>query len=109
MPDSGTSNYALKLFALVHRERVDPGRAQLEELALNLHGFLGHKLGLEVLDVRIEHLAREPYLVLNGVPASGLPKLLALADVQRTQLFAYHRDSAEKATLTPLAVKPGED
>jgi hypothetical protein len=104
-----SANYALRLFALVDRAKLDAGGLPRDELAENLGGFLQHQFGLEALDVRIEQLAGEPYLILNGVARAGLPKLLALADVQKTQLFAYRRDSAELATLTPLAVKPGDD
>lgn len=102
------SNYALPLFSLVNREKVDPTSPQMEQLAEQLQGFLAQQFDLQVLDVRIEQLAREPYLVLNGVASDGLPKLLALADVQRCQLFSYHRDSEDLATLTPVAVRPGE-
>lgn len=104
MPD--TANYALPLFALVDREKVDLASPMLPELAEQLQRFFASRFDLESLDARIEVLAKEPYFVLNGVPPSGLAKLFALADVQSAQLFSYRRDSAEEATLTPLAVKP---
>ena len=100
------SNYALPLYSLVDRDRVDLRSPQLDQLAEHIHGFLVDTIGLEALDGRIALLGGEPYMILNGTPESSLAKLLALADVQKTQLFRYERDSREQATLVPLAVVP---
>ncbi len=99
-------NYALPLFALVNRHKVDLESRQLSELAEQLQGFLSANIGIAALDSRIEILARDPYLILNGVSEDSLPRLFALADAQRTQVFRYHRRSEAEATLTPLAVDP---
>lgn len=100
------SNYALPLFALIDRAKVDLASPQLPELGEHLVGFLGGRFALDVLDGRIEILGEEPYLVLNGVAAASLPGLFALADVQRTQLYRYRRDSEQAATLVPVAIDP---
>lgn len=100
------ANYALPLFALVDRGKVDLQSPQLPELAENLYRYLAISINLDALDSRIEMLGDEPYLVLNGVAPASLPPLLALADVQKSQLFRYHRESSEQASLTPLAVDP---
>ncbi|MFP4541491.1 MAG: hypothetical protein ACLFR7_07655 [Opitutales bacterium] len=104
-------NYALPLFALVDRHKVDLQSPQLPELAERLLEYLRAQLSLAALDARVEVLGRDPYLILNGVEPASLPRLLALADVQKTQLYRYRRESAEQATLTPIAVDPtaGED
>jgi hypothetical protein len=39
------------------------------------------------------------------VPASSLPALCSLVDVQRTQLYKYERSDQDTVTLTPLNVK----
>lgn len=99
-------NYAIPLFALVDRSRVDLRSPQLPELAENLLGFLQSQFSIDVLDCRIEQLGGETYLLLNGTAKAALPRLLALADVQRTTLSRYQRDSADVATLIPLAIDP---
>lgn len=99
-------NYAIPLFAIVDRHKVDLASPRLPELAEQLGAFLESVHGVRALDWRIEILADQPYLVMNGVELAGLPRLFALADVQRTQLFKYRRESAEEAVLTPIAVKP---
>lgn len=100
-------NFALPLFALIDRHKVDLGSPQLPQLAEQLQVYLASHLGLRVLDCRIEVLDQDrPLLVLNGVEAPELPRLFALADVQRTTVFRYHKLSAGQVELTPLAVKP---
>ncbi len=99
-------NYAISLFSIVDQSKVDLQSPQLQELAERLGLYLSASQGIASLDQRIEILTDQPFLILNGVQTEALPQLFALADVQRTQLFRYHRESPEKAVLTPIAVKP---
>lgn len=101
-----TGNYALPLYGIVDRHKIDLNSPQLDELAEQLRAYLEVKIGIAVLDSRIEVLGRDPYLVLNGMAEPSLPKLFALADVQNTQVFGYRRNTEGEATLTPLAVDP---
>ena len=106
-PAGQRGNYALSLFALVDRTKVDTGHAQLPELAEQLQAYLVAKIGLDVLDCRVEQLGEGTYLILNGLANRSLPALFALCDVQKTALFRYHREDESSATLTRLAVDPG--
>jgi hypothetical protein len=106
---SERGNYALPLFALVDRDKVDLRSGQLPELAEHLEAFMRQNLGIELLDGRIEQLGEEAFFVLNGVESSALPALFALADVQKGQLYRYQREENDLATLTPLAVDPTKD
>lgn len=100
------ANYALPLFALVDRKKVDLDSPQLPELAEKLEVYLRDHLKIELLDGRIEQLGDEAYLILNGVSTASLPPLCALCDVQKVQLCRYRREDAESATLIPIAVDP---
>ncbi|MCC5805938.1 MAG: hypothetical protein JJU00_06370 [Opitutales bacterium] len=104
-----TRSYALPLYSLVDKAKVDPRSPQLQELAERLGGYLAASLGIDSLHTRVELANDEPILVLHGVDAKALPKLFALADVQRTQLHEYSRDGDDQFTLRPLAVKPDGD
>ena len=53
---SERGNYALSLFALVDRSKVDDANQQLPELAEQLQAYLGGNMGIEILDSRIEQL-----------------------------------------------------
>lgn len=103
---SDRENYALSLFALVDRDKVDASSQQMPELAEQLQAYLSGNMGIDLLDCRIEVLGDETYLVLNGVAGASLPAVFALSDVQKTQLFRYRREDSDSATLTPLAVDP---
>ncbi len=102
-------SYALPLYSLVDKAKVDPRSPQLQELAERLGGYLAASLGINSLHARVEFADKEPMLILHGVEAAALPRLFALADVQRTQLHEYNRDGEDHFTLRPLAVKPEGD
>ncbi len=104
-----TRSYALPLYSLVDKAKVDPRSPQLQELAERLGGYLAANLGIDTLHARVEFANNEPMLVLHGVETDALPRLFALADVQRTQLHEYSRDGEDQFTLRPLAVKPRGD
>lgn len=99
------SQYAIPLFALIDRAKVDLGKPLPEELGEQLAGYLEQQFGIESLSNRLLLLDGEAYLVLFGVPETSLPPLCSLVDVQRTQLFRYERAGQERVTLIPLNVK----
>lgn len=102
---SGTGQYAIPLFALIDRSKVDLSHPLPEALGDQLAFFLNAKFGVEALSSQLLRLGDEAYLVLHEVPADSLPALCSLVDVQRTQLFKYERSDQDTVTLTPLNVK----
>lgn len=102
---SGTGEYAIPLFSLIDRKKVDLGQPLPEELGEQLALYLEARFGIRALSTNLLLLGEDPYLVLLGVSSDCLPALCSLVDVQRTQLFKYERTSPEEVTLTPLNVK----
>jgi hypothetical protein len=102
---SGTGQYAIPLFSLIDRSKVDLSHPLPEALGDQLAFFLNAKFGVEALSSQLLRLGDEAYLVLHEVPADSLPALCSLVDVQRTQLFKYERSDQDTVTLTPLNVK----
>ena len=97
--------YAIPLFALIDRGKVDLSQPLPESLAEQLALFLEGKFGINALSAQTPLLGEEPYLVLYGVTEESLPALCSLVDVQKTQLFRYERNDQDSVTLTPLNVK----
>jgi hypothetical protein len=102
---SGTGQYAIPLFSLIDRSKVDLSHPLPEALGDQLAFFLNAKFGVEALSSQLLRLGDEAYLVLHEVPADSLPALCSLVDVQRTQLYKYERSDQDTVTLTPLNVK----
>jgi hypothetical protein len=102
---SDTGQYAIPLFSLIDRSKVDLAHPLPEALGEQLAFFLNAKFGVEALSSQLLRLGDEAYLVLHEVPTSSLPALCSLVDVQRTQLFKYERSDQDTVTLTPLNVK----
>lgn len=102
---SDTGQYAIPLFSLIDRSKVDLSHPLPEELGEQLTFFLNAKFGVEALSSQLLRLGEDAYLVLHEVPDSSLPALCSLVDVQRTQLFKYERSDQDTVTLTPLNVK----
>lgn len=100
-----TDNYALPLFALVSREKIDLRQPIPEALAEQLALYLDGTFGIKSLSSKILIVAEEPYLVLHEVAENALPALFSLVDVQATQLFRYERSDEETVRLTPLRLK----
>jgi hypothetical protein len=99
-------NVAMPLFSLVDGRKIDLTSRQLPELAEQLGAFLAVKHQIEALDWRIEVLAGDPYLIANALAEKSLPSLFALAEVQRSTLYRYLRESEEQARLVPIALDP---
>jgi len=100
------NSYAISLFALIERAKVDTGKDIPEELGEQLGLFLQRELGITILTTQILQAGDDSLLLLKGIEDADLPALLALADVQKTQLFRYERDAEDAVTLTPIAVDP---
>jgi len=102
---SGAAEYAIPLFALIDRGKVDLEQPLPESLAEHLAMFLQARFGIESLSPHLFLLGDEAYLILHQVPETSLPALCSLVDVQRTQLYRYERTDQDTVTLTPLNVK----
>ena len=102
---SETGQYAIPLFSLIDRSKVDLSQPLPEALGEQLTFYLNAKFGVEALSSKLLRLGEEAFLVLHEVPESSLPALCSLVDVQRTQLFKYERSDQDTVTLTPLNVK----
>lgn len=102
---SGMAEYALPLFALIDRSKIDLGQPLPESLAEQLRLYLQQDLGIGALSARLMVLGDEPYLILEGVASDSVPALLSLADVQRTQLFRYERTDEATVNLVPVNVR----
>ena len=102
---SDAAQYALPLFALVDRNKVDMSKALPESLADQLALYLENQFGIKSLSTQLLSFKEEPYLVLYGVPEESLPALCSLVDVQHTQLYRYERGDEDTVNLTPLNVK----
>ncbi len=100
-------HFALPLFSLVDRKKIDPETSDLRGLAAQLEKFLAHNFDVTAGTVSIEGVAQnageiELFLLLADVPAESWPALMALADVQKTQLFVCKIDEdSGRFTLTP--------
>lgn len=102
---NGQSQYAISLFALIDRDKVDLRHPLPEALADQLALYLESRFGIQSLSAQVHFFRQEPFLVLYSVPEDSLPALCSLVDVQRTQLYRYERSDGETVTLTPLNVK----
>lgn len=107
---------ALPLFALVARDKVDPEKSDLGDLASHLGAHLENTHGIAHDAVAIEGgstAAGSPalYLVLLGVPQPSWPAFLALAEVQKAQPFVFRRDDADnhRFSLHPLGERRKEE
>ncbi|MEX0332249.1 MAG: hypothetical protein AB3N64_12585 [Puniceicoccaceae bacterium] len=102
---SEAAEYALPLFALIDKQKVDLSQPLPESLAEQLALYLEGQLGIKALSAQTPIIGDTPYLVLFGVEEDSLPALCSLVDVQKSQLFRYERTDQESVTLTPLNVK----
>lgn len=106
MEQTERENFAISLFAVIDRKKVDPSIDLPETFAEHLQMYLLQDLGIECLSLRFLRSEQEVMMVMNGVPEKSLAALLALADIQKTELFRYERDDEERVTLTPIRVNP---
>ncbi|MGC9451777.1 MAG: hypothetical protein ACP5I4_10050 [Oceanipulchritudo sp.] len=102
---SAPSQYAIPLFSLIDREKVDLRNPLPESLGDQLALYLDNQFGIQSISTQLIFFKEEPFLVLYSVPEESLPALCSLVDVQRTQLYRYERKDGETVVLTPLNVK----
>jgi len=102
---STDKEYAIPLFSLIDRNKVDLSQPLPETLGEQLQLFLEQQIGIKLIAANLTIIGEEAYIILHGVDAESLPALCSLVDVQRTQLFRYERADTESVTLTPLNVK----
>ena len=102
---STETEYAIPLFSLIDKKKVDMSQPLPEALGEQLQLFLEQQIGIKLIAADLAVIGEEAYLVLHGVEAESLPALCSLVDVQRTQLFRYERADTDSVTLTPLNVK----
>lgn len=105
-------HFAFPLFSLVDRQKIDPETSDLRGLAEQLGKYLAHNFSINAGAVSIEGVAKNAagdvdlFLLLADVPAENWPAAMALADVQKAQLFscefAADADGTGRFTLTPL-------
>lgn len=100
------NHYAVPLFALIDRKKIDLRQPISDELAEQLGLYLEGRFGIRSLSSKIVVAGEEPYLVLHEVPEAAIAALFSLVDVQGTQLFRYERSDEETIRLTPLRIKP---
>ena len=103
MSESG--QYAIPLFSLIDRGKVDINQPLPEALGEQLALYLQAQFGINALSSQLLRMGDDAYLVLHEVPDESLAPLCSLVDVQRTQLFRYERSDKDTVTLTPLNVK----
>ena len=102
---STETEYAIPLFALIDRSKIDLSQPLPEALGEQLQLFLEQQIGIDLISAQLAVLGEEAYLILHGVAEKSLPALCSLVDVQRTQLFRYERADTDTVSLTPLNVK----
>ena len=105
MSNAENTAYAIPLFALIDRSKVDLRQDLPENLAEQLRLWLEQSCSIRSLNARFIKAEQTAFLVLQGVPEDDLPALFALVDVQRSQLFRYERPDEGTVRLTPLNVK----
>lgn len=103
MSESG--QFAIPLFALIDKSKVDLSKPLPESLGEQLALYLEGQFGIKSLSSKLLLFGEEPFLVLHDVPDDCLPQLCSLVDVQRTQLYRYDRSDENTVTLTSLNVK----
>ena len=102
-------SFAIPLWALVDRQKVDPKTSDLRGLARQLGRWLEHNHGVQHKGAAIEESdgaepGADPLLIVAGVPQVHWPAMLALAAAQRCTLYILVREADGSATLRPLSV-----
>ena len=102
-------HFALPLFALIDRGKIDPNSSDLQGLAAQLGRYLAEQFTIRHAAVSIEGVRNaaeeiDLYLLLTEVPQESWPALLALVNAPQTTLFvcAFSEENPEQVTLTPL-------
>ena len=101
--------FAISLWALVDRQKVDPATSDLRGLARQLGRWLTHNHGVQHKGTAIEETdgarpGADPLLIVAGVPQVHWPAMLALAAAQKCVLHVMVREPDGSTSLRPLAL-----
>jgi hypothetical protein len=101
--------FAIPLWALVDREKVDPKTSDLRGLAKQLGRWLEHNHHVQHKGTAIEESdgsrpGAAPLLIVAGVPQIHWPAMLALASAQRCLLYLVIPDADGTPCLRPLSI-----
>ncbi len=101
--------FAIPLWALVDRQKVDPRTSDLRGLARQLGRWLEHNHGVQHKGTAIEETdeaapGADPVLIVAGVPQIHWPAMLALAASQRCTLYVMVKEADGRSALRPLSV-----
>lgn len=99
--------FAIPLWALVDRQKVDPRASDLRGLARQIGRWLEHNHGVQHKGTAVEESdgaqpGAEPLLIVAGVPQVHWPAMLALATAQSCALYIVVPDADGTPCLRPL-------
>lgn len=95
--------FALPLWSVVDRDKVEPGASDLRSLARQLGKWLEHNFAVAHKGTVIEQPeGAEPLLIVAGVAQRHWPAMLALAQTQGTTLYVVVPDAEGRFSLHPL-------
>jgi hypothetical protein len=100
-------NFALPLWALVDRSKVEVGKSDMRGLAKELGRWLQHNFDITHKGVAIEEPAgappgEDPMLVVAGVPQEQWPIMIAIAQSKDCKLFLVLPNEKGSFTLKAL-------
>ncbi len=103
--------FALPLWSMVDRTKVELGKSDMRALARQLGRWLEHNFNIEHKGTVIEEpdpsqLDTEPLLLVASVPEAHWPAMLALAQSQKSSLYIVVPDSEGRFSLHRLNVPP---
>lgn len=101
--------FALSLWSLVDRAKVQPTVSDLRGLARQLGRWLSHNHGIQHKGTAIEESdgakpGADPLLIIAGVPQVHWPAMVALAQTQGSPLYVVVRDADGAPVLRPLGL-----
>jgi len=103
--------FALPLWSMVDRTKVEPGTSDMRALARQLGRWLEHNFNVQHKGTAIEEAdgsqpGAEPLLIVAGVPQIHWPAMLALAQSQQSALYVVVPDAEGRFSLHPLNIPP---
>ncbi len=101
--------FALSLWSLVDRTKVDPATSDLRGLSHQLGRWLSNHHGIQHKGTAIEETdgarpGADPLLIVAGVPQIHWPAMIALAQTQRSPLHLVIPDADGTPMLRPLSL-----
>jgi len=107
--DSLEHNFALPLWALVDRSKIEVGKSDMRGLAKELGRWLNHNFDIEHKGVAIEEPAgtsagEDPMLVVAAVPQAQWPIMIAISQSKECKLFLVLPNEKGLFTLKELNI-----